>query len=80
MVQKLFIVAAGNEADYGALQRALAAEEHVTIVYDRRRARSGARYDERRRTDVAEQLQTRGWAVVRISTSDEHERPRAAGW
>jgi hypothetical protein len=67
MVHKLFIVAAGNEADYRSLQRGFAGEENVAIMYDRRRARSVARSPERRRrTDVAVQLQTRGWAVVHL--------------
>jgi hypothetical protein len=70
MVEKLFIVAAGNEAVYHSLQRGLAGEDDVAIIYDRRRARSVARHPERRRrTDVAVQLQTRGWAVVHLDTA-----------
>jgi hypothetical protein len=70
MIHKLFIVAAGNTADHTSLQRALAGERNVTIIYDRRRAVSGAPDQERRRrTDVDEQLRTRGWAVVRTRTS-----------
>lgn len=36
MVHKLFIVAAGNVEDYRSLQRALAGEPNVTVIYDRR--------------------------------------------
>jgi hypothetical protein len=82
MIEKLFIVAAGNEADYRSLQRGLAGEANVAILYDRRRTRSvgAGRQERRRRSVVAVQLQTRGWAVVRISTPDQQEKPRAAGW
>jgi hypothetical protein len=82
MIQKLFIVAAGNEADYRSLQRGLAGESNVTVLYDRRcEAPSVARRQERRRrTNVAVELKTRGWAVVRISTPDQDQRPLAAGW
>ena len=77
MVEKLFIVAAGNEADYRSLQRGLAGEANVTIVYDRRAVGSVApRPDRRRRTDVTYQLATKGWAVVRISTDDQTPPPR----
>jgi hypothetical protein len=82
MIQKLFIVAAGNEAAYRSLQRGLAGEANVTVLYDRRReARSVPRRQERRRrTNVAVELKTRGWAVVRISASDPDQRPVAAVW
>jgi hypothetical protein len=55
MLEKLFIVAAGNEADYRSLQRGLAGEANVAIIYDRRRARSvvARRQERRRQTDVA---------------------------
>jgi hypothetical protein len=77
MVEKLFIVAAGNEAVYQSLQRGLAGEDNVAIMYDRRRARSVARHPERRRrTDVAVQLQTRGWAVVHLDASSPSEIAR----
>jgi hypothetical protein len=70
MIHKLFIVAAGNTADHTSLQRALAQESNVTIIYDRRRALGGTTDQERRRrTDIDEQLRTRGWAVVRSRTS-----------
>jgi len=69
MVQKLFIVATGNDGAYGSLRRGLAGEPNVTVMYDRRRgvARIVSGNERRRRTEVAEQLRTRGWAVVRIS-------------
>ena len=77
MVEKLFIVAAGNETVYQSLQRGLAGEDNVAIMYDRRRARSVARHPERRRrTDVAVQLETRGWAVVHLDTSSPSETAR----
>lgn len=75
MVHKLFIVAGGNAEDYRSLQRALAAEQNVTIIYDRRRAVSAVPSKERRRrTDVDEQLQTKGWAVVRSRTPEQNGR------
>jgi hypothetical protein len=78
MVEKLFIVAADNDAVYRSLQRGLAGEENVAmIMYDRRRARSVARCPERRRrTDVAAQLQTRGWAVVHLYASPPSQAAR----
>ena len=71
VIHKLFIVAADNVGDYKSLQRALASEPNVTIIYDRRRTLSVVPTEERRRrTDVDEQLRTRGWAVVRMKTTD----------
>jgi len=71
VVHKLFIVAADNVGDYKSLQRALASEPNVTIIYDRRRTLSVVPAEERRRrTDVDEQLRTRGWAVVRQKATD----------
>jgi hypothetical protein len=75
MIRKLFIVAADNTADYQSLQTALAGEPNVTIIYDRRGRSSDsagnegdvAREERRRRTDVDNQLRTRGWAVVRTT-------------
>ena len=65
MVHKLFIVADGNTKDHQSLKRASGDEPNVTIIYDRRRAASVPSKERRRRTDVDEQLHTRGWAVVR---------------
>ena len=71
VVHKLFSVAADNVGDYQSLQRALASEPNVTIIYDRRRSLSVVPGQERRRrTDVDEQLRTRGWAVVRQKMID----------
>jgi hypothetical protein len=78
---KLFIVAPGYRAMYESLTRALAGEENVEIIYDRRVIR---RDDTRRRptiwshgpladlgdrrlpSHVEDDLRTRGWAVVRV--------------
>jgi len=76
MIRKLFIVAADNTADFQSLQTALANEPNVTIIYDRRSRSNDVassdvpdvpREERRRRTDVDDQLRTRGWAVVRTT-------------
>ena len=82
MGRKLFIVASEHTAVYQSLKRALAEEEDVEIVYDRRskrpdHARRGASHiwargpladlsDRRMRSHVDDDLRTRGWAVVRV--------------
>jgi hypothetical protein len=82
MGRKLFIVAIEYTAMYQSLKRALAGEEDVEIVYDRRLSK---RDDARRRASsiwsrgpladlserrmpshVDDDLRTRGWAVVRL--------------
>ena len=70
MVQKIFIVALDNEDDHRSLQRALSGEPNVIVIYDRRRGGGDIPGKDRRiRTDVDEQLRTRGWAVVRSRPS-----------
>ena len=94
MSRKLFIVARGNEAAYGQLQRTVGREPGVQIIFDRRRPKpkragklrrvasgvtgmlGGSRTEasreasgRRHRLDVAEDLKTQGWAVVRL---DDH--------
>ena len=70
MIHKLFIVAAGNTADHTSLRRELSQESNVAILSNRRREMGGTTEPgRRRRTDVDEQLRTRGWAVVRSRTS-----------
>jgi hypothetical protein len=81
MGRKLFIVASEHTAVYQSLKRALAGEEDVEIVYDRRTKRSDARRgassiwargpladlsDRRIPSHVDDDLRTRGWAVVRL--------------
>jgi hypothetical protein len=81
MMHKLFIVAADNVGDYRSLQKALASEPNVTIIYDRRRSLSVVPAEERRRrTDVDEQLRTRGWAVVRQRTTDLYTDDGLTRW
>jgi hypothetical protein len=81
MMHKLFIVAADNVDDYRSLQKALASEPNVTIIYDRRRSLSVVPTEERRRrTDVDEQLRTKGWAVVRQRTTDLYADDGLTRW
>ena len=79
MTRKLFIVAADNVADYRSLERAVGGEPYVTVIYDRRHHSTGAPEEERRRrTDVDEQLRSKGWAVVRLSGPEAFEGGAAA--
>jgi len=74
MTRKLFIVAKDNVADYRSLEKAVGGERDVTVIYDRRHDSTGVSQEERRwRRDVDEQLRSRGWAVVRISTAESLE-------
>jgi len=80
MTRKLFIVAADNVADFRSLERAVGGESDVTVIYDRRRHHSTEAPEEerRRRTDVGEQLRSKGWAVVRLSGPEALEGGAAA--
>ena len=75
-MRKLFIVAKDNVADYRSLEKAIGGERDVTVIYDRRHDASGdvptgvPHEERRRRTDVDEQLRSRGWAVVRIGEAE----------
>jgi len=79
MTRKLFIVAADNVADFRSLERTVGGESDVTVIYDRRHHSTGAPEEERRRrTDVDEQLRSKGWAVVRPSGPEALEDRAAA--
>jgi hypothetical protein len=72
----LFVVARNAADHYRYLKQTFAGDEHVEVVFDRRRAErrrraSGQtperrRGDRRSRLDVTERLRSAGWSIVRL--------------
>ncbi|HXH81699.1 MAG TPA: hypothetical protein VNN07_02090 [Candidatus Tectomicrobia bacterium] len=63
---KLFIVARGRTTEYMSLKNSLESDEGIEVVYDRRSGRGSSPAAERRqpRSEIDDQLKSRGWAVV----------------
>lgn len=68
--RKLFIVSPGRSDLFASIQRVVAHERDVEVVYERRtpgNAVSCPQGDRRARPDLTRELQERGFAVVRVS-------------
>lgn len=80
-LRKVFIVARGRPDLYASLSRALASEQDVLVIYDRRGASppsrrglrslwsmtgEGFRVDDRRVSNIDEEIRLRGFGVVHL--------------